>query len=94
MENSLLHSSLLPNLKHISVDVTNSNVNCELLRVRVVIFALLEDLETNISRTASNIKHSEWEHFIGELILVVEHSSLFNRSNLLNEVVFPNSVDT
>ena len=60
--------------------------------MRIVVFALLEYFETNISRAASNIEHSEWKQFVCELVIFIKHSSLFYWSNLLYEIVFPNSV--
>jgi len=60
--------------------------------MRVVVFTLLEDLETNVSSSTSNIKNFEREHLVRELVFVVEYSPSPDRSNLLNKVILPNTV--
>jgi hypothetical protein len=60
--------------------------------MRVVVFTLLEDLETNVSSSTSNIKNFEREHLVRELVFVVEYSPPPDRSNLLNKVILPNTV--
>ena len=53
---------------------------------------LIKDSERDISCAASDVQNLE-RHLINHFVVIVENLSLFQRTNCINEGVFPDAVD-